>query len=140
MKLGFLTACMPNRSLAAVASWAAEHGFDALEVAAWPDLGDRPFTATHLLVDGFTEGNAEATKELFAIFETTLVRRGEGRVGGASVPGSRSTEFFLEPGLEYVASPRLAFEASLQLPVARSPGPLALRTDRNLLVGMKFLF
>lgn len=72
MKLGFLTACMPNRSLAAIASWAAGHGYDALEVAAWPDLGDRPFTATHLNVDGFTDGDAEATKELFAKHSLTL--------------------------------------------------------------------
>ena len=66
MKLGFLTACMPNRSLADIAWWAAEHGYDALEIAAWPDLGDRPFTATHLTVEGFTGGDAETTQELFA--------------------------------------------------------------------------
>ena len=72
MKLGFLTACMPNRSLADIASWAAGHGFDALEVAAWPDLGDRPFTATHLSVEGFTERDAETTKELFAKHSLTL--------------------------------------------------------------------
>ena len=48
MKLGFLTACMPGRSLAEIAAWAAEHRFEALEVAAWPALGDRPFTATHI--------------------------------------------------------------------------------------------
>ncbi|MEY2445172.1 MAG: hypothetical protein QOE00_1752 [Ilumatobacteraceae bacterium] len=72
MKLGFLTACMPNRSLATIASWAAAHGYDALEVAAWPDLGDRPFTATHLVVDGFTAGDAETTKELFANHSLTL--------------------------------------------------------------------
>lgn len=72
MKLGFLTACMPNRSLAAITSWAAGHGYDALEVAAWPDLGDRPFTATHLIVDGFTDGDAETTKEMFAKHSLTL--------------------------------------------------------------------
>ena len=48
MKLGFLTACLPDRSLDDIADWAAQHGFEALEVAAWPDLGNRPFTATHL--------------------------------------------------------------------------------------------
>ena len=48
MKLGFLTACLPGRSLASICEWAAAEGFEALEVAAWPDLGDRPFTATHL--------------------------------------------------------------------------------------------
>jgi sugar phosphate isomerase/epimerase len=50
MKLGFLTACMPERSLHQIVPWAAEHGFEALEIAAWPDLGARPFTATHLAV------------------------------------------------------------------------------------------
>jgi sugar phosphate isomerase/epimerase len=48
MKLGFLTACLPRRSLADIAAWAAAHGYEALEVAAWPAVGDRPFTATHL--------------------------------------------------------------------------------------------
>ena len=35
--------------------------FEALEVAAWPDLGDRPFTATHLDVADFTDGDAEGS-------------------------------------------------------------------------------
>ena len=41
MKLGFLTACLPDRSLPEIAAWAAGNGFEALEVAAWPDLGAR---------------------------------------------------------------------------------------------------
>ena len=55
MKLGFLTACLPGYSLADICTWAASEDFDALEVAAWPALGDRPFTATHVVVDGFGE-------------------------------------------------------------------------------------
>lgn len=39
MKLGMLTACLPHRSLEEIAEWAADAGFEALEVAAWPDLG-----------------------------------------------------------------------------------------------------
>jgi sugar phosphate isomerase/epimerase len=66
MKLGFLTACMPRRSLAEICGWARANGFEALEVAAWPDLGDRPFTATHLAVDGFAERAADETREMFA--------------------------------------------------------------------------
>jgi len=53
MKLGFLTACLPKRPLADIAAWAAGHGYEALEVAAWPALGDRPFTATHLDPDSY---------------------------------------------------------------------------------------
>ena len=65
MKLGFLTACLPGRSLAQICEWAETHAFEALEVAAWPALGNRPFTATHLEVDGFDAAAADATRELF---------------------------------------------------------------------------
>jgi sugar phosphate isomerase/epimerase len=63
MKLGFLTACMPERSLEEIARWAGEHGFEALEVAAWPSLDDRPFTASHLAADRFDQGEAERVRE-----------------------------------------------------------------------------
>lgn len=39
MKLGFLTAPFPRRSLAQVASWASSEGFETLEVACWPRAG-----------------------------------------------------------------------------------------------------
>jgi sugar phosphate isomerase/epimerase len=65
VKLGFLTACLPQRTLPEIVTWAAEQRFEALEVAAWPALGDRPFTATHLDVDGFGAGDAERVTALF---------------------------------------------------------------------------
>ena len=65
MKLGFLTACLPELSLPQIAGWAAGNGYEALEVAAWPALGARPFTATHLDVAGFTAADAAATRALF---------------------------------------------------------------------------
>jgi sugar phosphate isomerase/epimerase len=65
VKLGFLTACLPKRTLPEIVAWAAEQGFEALEVAAWPALGDRPFTATHLDVDGFGTADAERVGALF---------------------------------------------------------------------------
>ena len=72
MKLGFLTACLPGRSLEDVAAWAAEAGYEALEVAAWPALRNRPFTATHIDVAALDDGAAEATLELFAKHDLTL--------------------------------------------------------------------
>jgi len=72
MKLGFLTACLPRRNLADICAWAAAHDYEALEVAAWPDLGDRPFTATHLDVNGFGADQAEATQALFDQHDLTL--------------------------------------------------------------------
>jgi sugar phosphate isomerase/epimerase len=72
MKLGFLTACLPGWSLEEIATWAAGNGFEALEVAAWPDLGDRPFTATHLNVESFGDRDAQRVRELFDRLGLTL--------------------------------------------------------------------
>ena len=69
MKLGFLTACLPRRSLADIAAWAAAHDYEALEVAAWPALGDRPFTATHLDAESY---DRDAVLEVFATHGLTL--------------------------------------------------------------------
>src|ERR687898_2964034 len=66
MKLGFITACLPKRTLPQLCEWAAAEGYEALEVAAWPNLGDRPFTATHLAVERFGDAEANAARELFA--------------------------------------------------------------------------
>jgi sugar phosphate isomerase/epimerase len=39
MKLGFLTAPLPDMPLMAIADWAAESGFESLEIACWPPSG-----------------------------------------------------------------------------------------------------
>ena len=41
-------------------------------MAAWPDLGDRPFTATHLKAEGFGPGDAERVSTLFDEHGLTL--------------------------------------------------------------------
>jgi len=78
--------------------------------------------------------------EVFLILETTFVHRATGRLNGQAVDGSRSTEYYLAPGLQYAAQSRFVIEGSFQFPVLLNTGPLALRTDRNILVGMKYLF
>ncbi|MDH6626191.1 sugar phosphate isomerase/epimerase [Streptomyces sp. LBL] len=65
MKLGMLTACLPQLSLAEIAPWASGAGYEALEVAAWPDTGGRDFEASHLPVVGFGAQQAEETRALF---------------------------------------------------------------------------
>lgn len=79
-------------------------------------------------------------KELFAILETTYSYRDRGRTNGTSVPGSSSSEFYLAPALQFTATPRLVLEASFQFPVILNTGPLVLRTDRNFLVGIRYLY
>ena len=78
--------------------------------------------------------------ELFLILETTFVHRGTGRLNSAPVSGSKASEYYLAPGLQYAARPRFVVEGSVQLPVVRNTGPLILRTDVNVLLGVKYLF
>jgi hypothetical protein len=78
--------------------------------------------------------------ELFLILETTFVHRGTGRLSDFPVAGTRATEYFLAPGLQYAARPQFVIEGSFQFPVVRHTGPLVLRTDRNILFGVRYLF
>jgi hypothetical protein len=78
--------------------------------------------------------------EIFLILETTFVHRGSGRLNGLPVAGSRATEYFLAPGIQYAARPQFVVEGSFQFPVVRNTGPLVLRTDRDILLGVKYLF
>jgi sugar phosphate isomerase/epimerase len=64
MKLGLLTACLPDLSLEQIATFASGAGIEALEVAAWPETGGRPFTATHLDVVHMTQSKASAVREV----------------------------------------------------------------------------
>jgi sugar phosphate isomerase/epimerase len=62
MKLGLLTACLPDWPLERIAAWAGENGYETLEVAAWPSLGDRPFTASHLAAERFDAAEADRVR------------------------------------------------------------------------------
>jgi sugar phosphate isomerase/epimerase len=65
MKLGFLTACLPQLTLPQIVSWAAGHGYQALEVATWPSVGSRDFEASHIDVTSLGKREAEAIRTLF---------------------------------------------------------------------------
>jgi len=78
--------------------------------------------------------------ELFVILETTFVNRWIGRLGGVPVSGSNSTEYYLAPGLQYAMAPQFVIEGSYQFPVVRNTGPLVLRNDHNILIGVRYLF
>ncbi len=66
MQLGLLTACLPEWSLEQIADWASEHGYEALEIAAWPGAEDRPFTATHVRAEALDAAGAERANALLA--------------------------------------------------------------------------
>jgi sugar phosphate isomerase/epimerase len=62
VKLGFLTACMPDRSLEDIARWAGQNGYEALELAAWPGAGNRPFVARHLAPEAWDGAEADRVR------------------------------------------------------------------------------
>jgi sugar phosphate isomerase/epimerase len=66
MKLGFLTACLPDLPLSGIAEWAAAQGFRSLEVAAWPSTDERPFTAAHVDAVALDEPAARELRTRFA--------------------------------------------------------------------------
>jgi sugar phosphate isomerase/epimerase len=72
MKLGVLTACLPTTPLPEIAAWASGQGYQALEVAAWPDRPGRDWEASHLDVEHFDGGEAQQVSELFAEHDLTL--------------------------------------------------------------------
>ena len=78
--------------------------------------------------------------ELFLILETNTVIRGHGKLNSVTVPGSTASEFYVAPGLQFAYKPNFVIEGSIQLPVIRNTGPLMLKTDYNLLLGIRYLF
>jgi sugar phosphate isomerase/epimerase len=72
MKLGFLTACLPQLPLDEIAAWAASHGYEALEVATWPSTGSRDFEASHIDVADLGRHRADEVRALFDKHGLTL--------------------------------------------------------------------
>jgi sugar phosphate isomerase/epimerase len=68
VRLGLLTACLPGLPLASIAEWAGGAGYQALEVAAWPDVPGRDWEASHLDVASFDGGSGTRVADLLASF------------------------------------------------------------------------
>jgi sugar phosphate isomerase/epimerase len=64
MKLGLLTAALGQMPLPDVAAWAAQAGYEALEIAAWPTGSQHIHQAAHLDAAGFTAPDAARVQEL----------------------------------------------------------------------------
>jgi sugar phosphate isomerase/epimerase len=67
MKLGFLTAIVPDLSLEEIVAFAAGEGFECLEVCCWPPgKAERRYAGvTHIDVVGLDEGRGKGIRDLF---------------------------------------------------------------------------
>ena len=72
MKIGFLTACLPQTPLEEIVPWAAEQGFETLELAAWPYDSSRDYQASHIRAERFTRDDAERVRDLFAEHDLSI--------------------------------------------------------------------
>ncbi len=68
MQLGFVTAILPDLSLAAVLEFARDEGFQCIEVMCWPEgQAERKYAGvTHLRVAGLTQAQADDARALAA--------------------------------------------------------------------------
>src|SRR5437879_367798 len=67
MKLGFLTACLPQLGLQELVPWASRQGFQTLELAAWPVRATRDYQGRQIDAARFNSAKAERIKELFSL-------------------------------------------------------------------------
>jgi sugar phosphate isomerase/epimerase len=72
MKIGFLTACLPQLSLEDLLKWAAQQGFQALELAAWPSETERDYQAKQINTADFKKDDAKKIKELLARYNMSI--------------------------------------------------------------------
>ena len=72
MKIGFLTACLPQVAMENLVKWSAEKGFQALELAAWPVDSNRDYQANQINAADFSNNDAAKLKDLFAKYDLTI--------------------------------------------------------------------
>lgn len=72
MYLGFLTVSMGKMPLKEKAEWAAKNGFKALEVACWPYVNDRDYSACDINVAKLTQQEADEIKAYVKAFGLTI--------------------------------------------------------------------
>ena len=68
MRLGFLTACLPQLSLEELARWASRQGFQTLELAAWPVRSTRDYQARQIDAAKFRKDDAERVRDLLSMY------------------------------------------------------------------------
>ena len=72
MKIGFLTACLPNLELGKLISWASKEGFKSIELAAWPYESNRDYQARQIDVANFTKDEAKKVRSLFSMYNMEI--------------------------------------------------------------------
>lgn len=78
--------------------------------------------------------------EVFAVLEGTFLESDEDRIDGGVLPGTDRTALLIAPGVQYVATERLFFDLSLQLPVFEDVGRGKPESRWNALFQLRYAF
>lgn len=78
--------------------------------------------------------------EVFAVLEGTLLNSDEDRIDGKTLPGTDRTALLIAPGVQYVATERLFFDLSVQVPVFEDVGRGELESGWNGLIQLRYVF
>lgn len=72
MKLGFLTACLPQLGLEDLLRWSSKQGFQTIELAAWPVKTERDYQARQIDAARFGKSDALRIKDLLARYNMEI--------------------------------------------------------------------
>lgn len=78
--------------------------------------------------------------EVFAVLEGTLLSSEEDRIDGRILPGTDRTALLMAPGVQYVATERLFFDLSVQVPVFEEVGRGEPESRWNALLQLRYAF
>lgn len=76
---------------------------------------------------------------LYAVLESNLIHQARNQMGGIPDVNSGGTQWFVDPGLQFVTS-RYAVEAIVQIPASQRLHGTALRSDYQVTMGFHFNF
>lgn len=76
---------------------------------------------------------------LYAVLESNLIHQARNQMSGVPDANSGGTQWFVDPGLQFVTS-RYAIEAIVQIPASQRLHGTALRSDYQVTVGFHFNF
>ena len=96
MRLGFVSAILPDLSLEEVVEFAAETGYGCVEVMCWPQgKAERRYAGvTHIDVAGFTADDAAQVNDLFAQYGVTI--SGLGYYPNPLTPDAAEAQVYVE--------------------------------------------
>jgi len=86
------------------------------------------------------EGPFEEIKEIDLVLELNGQHANRNKQDGRDLSASGGERVFLSPGVLFIASPRLLFEAGFQWPIIQRVNGPQLEADYRTLVGFRYLF